>query len=730
MSERLILVANRLPVTAVQRDGGGFDFRTSIGGLATGLSHLKSVGEVRWVGWSGLVTDDLTDSEINQLDGRLLQEYGCHHVHLSQERVNAFYEGFSNNTLWPLFHYFPAITEFSSETWQAYRDVNRLFLETLERMASPEDTFWVHDYQLLLLPRLIRDRFPKAKIGFFLHIPFPSYELFKLLPWRKEILLGLLGADLIGFHTFDYARHFLSSTRRILGFEHHMGTVWTEHSRTVVDVFPMGIDVERFRRSTADPAILANSRKIADDLRGRTIVLSVDRLDYTKGIPQKLSAFKKVLQEAPRLRGSVVLILIVAPSRTNVARYQALKQEIEELVSSINGEFGSLDWTPIRYFFQVFQQDHLVALYLASDVFLVTPLRDGMNLTAKEYLVCRGDRGGTLILSENAGAAFELVEADIVNPNDRDDIAQKLLEAIENPPDPGDSRARRMLQRIESYSLDVWIEDFLQALDRAFRPSSRDTPVLDEDTTHAIRRSYRRAQRRLLFLDYDGTLVPFASSPELAIPSDALLELIRTLAADERNLVVVISGRDRGFLERAFGHLPIGLAASHGAWIRHVGEPWRSQITLDPTWVPVIRPILQKFTHRTPGSFIEEKEFSLAWHFRRVEPELAQIRLYELKEALLEFTNVHRISVLEGNKVIEVKPNEANKGNIGTWLGLDRWDFILAIGDDQTDEDLFQAIPPEGITVKVGKQPSKARYRLPSVGSVLAFLQRLAKPEA
>lgn len=722
----LYIVSNRLPVTARLDESGTISFTQSIGGLATGLSSMSINQKVSWIGWCGLETERMSSQGLEFVESTLQSQYGAHHVALNRDQVNLYYEGFSNKTLWPLFHYFPSMTEYRSATWQSYQEVNRIFNDVIRNVAKDGDIFWIQDYQLLLLPQLIKDHFPNSKVGLFLHITFPSYELFKLLPWRKEILTGMLGSDLIGFHTFDYARHFLSSVRRILGYEHHIGTITTEQGNTQVDVFPMGIDVERFSKLMQEQTIVSNYHTLAKEFENRKIILSLDRLDYTKGIPQKLLAYQKVLKEHPELNGKTTLILIVAPSRVNIAEYTALKHEIQELVGSINGQFGSIVWEPIRYFFKTFPQEELVSLYMASDIFLVTPLRDGMNLTAKEYLVCRKDVGGTLILSENAGAAFELVEATTVNPNDIDDIAKKLYQSILQPAlKPGSLGMNRMLDRISTYSLSAWIDDFLQTLYRGPTELSSRCQPLDQLAFQKLRKEYEEASTRLIFLDYDGTLVPFVKNPDDAVPSPQVLEVLSELGSNPQNQVVIISGRDRDFLERHLGHLNVGLAAGHGAWIRLAGQEWRSQIPERPSWIEVVRPILEKFSFRTPGSFVEYKEFSLAWHYRQVEPELAAIRLYELKEALVEYTNSHQATIMEGYKVLEVKPIEANKGNIGFWLTLEDWDFYLAVGDDLTDEDLFRALPAAAFTIKVGPLPSMARYRLNHCNHVLQFLRSI-----
>jgi len=710
---RLFIVSNRLPVN-VEKKQGRFLFKPSVGGLATGLGSFYKSYDALWLGWPGVSLDHTSEEQREEIQRRLFSEASCKPLWLSQKQVEGFYHGFCNNALWPLFHYFWQYAQFREEEFDAYREVNRAFCEAVIEEARDEDIIWVHDYHLLLLPSLLRQHLPKATIGFFLHIPFPSFEVFRLLPWRREILEGLLGADLIGFHTYDYVHHFLSSVRRILGYEHSLGEIQAADRVVKVDVFPMGIDFERFHKAHEDPKVVRAVGQLKKRIGSRRVILSIDRLDYTKGILQRLRVFKRLLEQWPEYRERVTLILVVTPSRTGVERYQELKRQIDEMVGRINGEHGTVGWNPVWYLYRTLRYPTLNALYCLADIAMVTPFRDGMNLIAKEYVASRGDQKGVLILSEMAGAATELSEALIVNPFSEEELLEALRLAMEMPPEEQQERTRAMQERLKRYTIRHWAKDFMEGLNKVKTlQREREAKVLTPQLKGMILEDYRKAKTRLLFLDYDGTLVPFSRLPERALPPPDLLELLHRLGEEEGNEVVLVSGRDRYTLERWFGSLPIKMVAEHGIWIRE-GREWELIQPMEGEWKERIRAVLEFFADRTPGSFVEEKDFSLVWHYRRADPELGQLRARELKDELLSLTANTDVTVLEGNKVIEVKEAAINKGRAALrWLNRS-WDFILAAGDDQTDEDLFSALPEWAYTIKVGFSPSRARFNVPS----------------
>ncbi|SCL75910.1 Trehalose-phosphate synthase [Methanoculleus chikugoensis] len=721
---RLLIVSNRLPVS-VSRKNGDLHLQRSVGGLATGVGSFYKSYESLWVGWPGMNIQKQQSEERDRIVETLRKEQ-CHPVFLTPYDIRHYYDGFCNNTLWPLLHYFNLYADYDPKTWQVYQRVNEKFCDAVMEVARPDDTIWIHDYHLMLLPQMLRERLPDAEIGYFHHIPFPSFEVFRHLPWRNEILSGLLGADLIGFHTYGYVRHFLSSVRRILGYEHSFGEVRTGTRVVRTDLFPMGIDYHRFADSAGSAPVQKEITRIRQKYGKRKIILSFDRLDYTKGIPLRLEAFDALLEKKPEYQGKVSLVLVAVPSRTSVNSYKVLKKRIDELVGRINGKYGTTDWVPVRYFYNFLPFETLVAFYSAADVALVTPLRDGMNLMAKEYVATRTDGIGVLILSEMAGAAEELGEAIIVNPNDQDAVIEAIETALAMPEKEQIERNRTMQRRLMRYDIEHWVGDFLTRLGdaRAVRVERSEqivTPAIRDELVA----DYSAANDRLLLLDYDGTLVPFASRPQKAVPGDVTREVLTSLSRTPGNEVVVISGRDRSTLDTWFGELDIGIIAEHGVWVKERSGEWRMPEALSDEWKGEIYPLLELYTDRTPGAFIEEKDYSLVWHYRRTEPLLGAQRAKDLKDDLLHLTSNLNVGVMDGNKVIEIKNNVVNKGRAAlNWVSRNAWEFILAIGDDRTDEDLFEAMPPDAYSIKVGLAPSRARFNLVAQRDVLPLLRR------
>lgn len=723
---KLIFVSNRLPVT-VKKNETEFEYHKSIGGLATGLKSYHEQGDSIWAGWPGISQDQLQEGDERELEQELRENYNCLPIFLSDEEIDQYYHGFCNDTIWPLFHYFSTTANYRVETWEAYKQVNQKFFDAIDPVIEPNDTIWIHDYQLMLLPQMIREKYPDARIGFFLHIPFPSFEIYRLLIWREEILRGLLGANLIGFHTYDYVRHFLSTVRRILGKENSMNKIQYESHCVRVDAFPMGIDYDYFSKSHDRDNLSDELNGFIESTKQVQNILSIDRLDYTKGIPERIRAFKQFLANYPEYREKVRLNLIVAPSRVEVETYDSLKREIEKLVSEVNGRFGTVNWMPVWFFFRTFSQDDLIAFYRHSDVLLVTPLRDGMNLVAKEYVASRTDYKGMLVLSETAGAASELGEAVIVNANDYGKIAQGLKTALDMPDHEKIERNKMIHRRLSRYNVKFWADEFLNALqDTAVEPVQT-KPLLDLADSSAIIKAYRSSEHRVLFLDYDGTLVGFKPTPDQAKPDEELRRILAELAKDPNNTVVVITGRDRGIIEKWLGDLNIVLIASHGLWLRRTDGDWIKTVNVDNDWKDSIRHILEMYTDRMPGSLIEEKEYSLAWHYRQCEPDVITLKRDELREALIAITQSMTIGVLEGNKVLEVKDSRINKGHgAHQLLNGEPYDFILGVGDDHTDEDLFTALPKEAYSIKIGPGATAANYQMKSFKEMRKLLKKLA----
>jgi trehalose 6-phosphate synthase/phosphatase len=723
---RILILSNRLPVNLIH-DDGRYTIQPSVGGLSTGLGSFYSSYDCTWIGWPGIPSEQLTYEQKAEIDASL-ENIACLPVHLPEEEIEHYYGGFCNSTIWPLFHYFRSLCSWDTRSWEAYCAVNRRFCDAVYEQYREGDIIWVHDYHLMLLPAMIRERIPDATIGFFLHIPFPSNELYRILPWREEMLRGLLGADLVGFHTYDYVRHFLNSVRRLVGYEHTYGEIKAGSRIVRADTFPMGIDYARFARAVREPDIQSEIRQIRKKYNNQKILLSFDRLDYTKGIPQRLTAFDAFLEKNPAWQGRVTMIVVAVPSRTTVTQYQSLKKEVDELIGKIVGKYGTMEWTPIQYFYDVLPFSKLVALYHAADIALVTPLRDGMNLMAKEYLATKEDGRGVLILSEMAGASMELGEALIVNPFDENGIVHAIEAALALPDQEQIERNHWMQQRLQRYHVQRWAEDFLQRLTAVRkRQIDLEARILSQNLRFRLVGEYLSSDRRLILLDYDGTLVPFVTKPEKAAPDSELITIMRNLTAIPENEVVIISGRDKETLERWFGGFDVGLIAEHGIWIRERGGSWEMIEALNDDWKEEILPILERFVERTPGTFVEVKHHSLVWHYRKADPELGAMRAIELKDTLIDITANRDIDILEGNKVIEVKNASVNKGRAAHhWIPRADWDFILAMGDDWTDEYLFEALPQNAYSIKIGLEPSKARFSMVSLDQVRRLLSECA----
>ena len=733
--KKLHIVSNRLPFSITyEEDKPGLE--PSVGGLATGMNSVYKDFNGKWIGWPGIASDTKSPIELKQVEALLAKE-GCESVHLTAHEVEEFYEGFCNNTIWPLFHYFPQYVDFHSEFWEAYVAVNRKFADKTLEVLGEGDYVWVHDYQLMLVPEMIKRERPDITIGYFLHIPFPSYEVFRILPWRKELLKGLLGADLIGFHTYDYERHFLSSVRRLFGYEINFNQIHIDDRIILADAFPMGIDYDKFAEAASriHQTPLKDRSEVHRELEKyflmdpeRKLILSIDRLDYSKGIPNRLRAFDKFLERHPEYHGKVSLIMLAVPSRNNVIHYQRLKSEVEELVGSINGLYGNINYTPVWYFYRSMPFQNLVEMYSMSDVALITPVRDGMNLVAKEYVASRINQTGVMVLSEMAGVVKEMAEAVVINPNDEDETERAILQALEMSREEQGKRMLSMQKRLKRYDVFKWAKDFVGALQRVNRLQQDflAKKITDKIALELVAR-YKKAKKRAIFLDYDGTLKGFKDDPQEVQPDAELEHLIEELTSIEQNVVTIISGRDKETLGRWFEGKQVNLICEHGVWLKRLGGDWEMLANASNSWMPMIRPVLDSYVDRTPGSFLEEKNYSLVWHFRGAEAELGELRAKELRDELTGFVALHNLEIMEGNKVVEVKTGGINKGAAANnfLMNMDA-DFIMAMGDDWTDEFLFRELPETAVTIKVGIKHTSAAYKLETVEAVRKFLKQLA----
>ena len=521
---RLILISNRLPFS-IDTTGDTISIRQSSGGLVSAIkSYLEKTkgsdgafSDKVWVG-SLDVPESLWEQAKTESNNKT--DFEVQPVFLEKEVYEGYYNGLSNSTIWPLFHYFPSLTEYKREYFQAYTSVNQSFADKIKEIYQPGDVIWVHDYQLMLLPQLLRDVLPEATIGFFLHIPFPSYEIFRLLPspWKTALLKGLMGADLIGFHTHDYVQHFIQSAKMVLRVENSFNTIQFGERIIKVDLFPIGIDFQKFRDAITNDLVANISTKLEKTFFQQKIIFSVDRLDYTKGLNYRLNGFEEFLDTYPEWHEKIIFILNIIPSRDVIQAYVERRREIEERVSAINGKYSSLQWQPVIYRYNHLEFDELCALYQSADVALITPLRDGMNLVAKEYVASCIDKG-VLILSELTGAASELNEAILVNPTDSSEVAESINTALNMPLVDQRSRLSFMQRRLAEYNVVKWINDFLEVLNNIKEEQEKQRVLmLSPASVDQILEKYRSSDKRCILLDYDGTLAPYQKLPSLAVP--------------------------------------------------------------------------------------------------------------------------------------------------------------------------------------------------------------------
>jgi trehalose 6-phosphate synthase/phosphatase len=734
MESRLIVVSNRLPLT-LRRTEGGWATERSSGGLATAMNPLlrKSGGD--WIGWTG-------GGEGNDEKERraILQNWEdterCIAIDLSAEVATRFYEGYANQSLWPVFHNFPSQLKFDSKDWDAYVAANRIFCKAVVDRHRPGDLIWVHDYHLILLPQMLRDELPEAAIGFFLHIPFPSGETFPILPRREELLQGLLGADLVAFQTHGHLQQFRSALLRVLGAESKINEVPIGARVVRLEALPIGIAPEEYT------GLLANNESTmryyaewVDRYKGRKVLLAVDRLDYTKGVPERLRAYAKLLNSFPEFKEKVVLIQIAVPTREGIPSYQDLRTEVNQLVGEINGKLGTPDWTPVVYINRAIEREELAALYKLADVCWVGPLRDGMNLVAKEYVACKSDGDGALVLSEFAGAAAEMGEALMINPFDEDRTASTVERALTLNERERRLRIRALHSRVLRNNVFHWGDQFLTLLQEAVEARGRYADTQPKRLRpEEIHEAYKRARRRLLIMDYDGTLVPFANRPEQVPPPPVVVRLLTALVADPRNCVALISGRQTDVLDAWFGAIEgLWLVAEHGAELKpprsSSWEPLRPQASGE--WKTAVLPILEHFVDRTPGSFVEEKKYSVVLHYRMAEPEFGAWLANELVSMLEAMLAETELRAFLGEKIVEIRPVWVNKGKASERLlaAQPEPDFLFAAGDDRTDEDLFEQIRGDGWTVRVGSGPTHAAFAVPDFEHIRKLLEIFVETE-
>jgi trehalose 6-phosphate synthase/phosphatase len=612
---------------------------------------------------------------------------------------------YGEHELYTLFHYrqhAPDDGRAERRFWADYVRMNQLFADRILEVYQAGDIVWIHDYHLMLVPHMLRQRIPNIYVGFFLHIPFPSSEFLRCLPRRKDILEGCLGSTMIAFQSFSYSRHFSSCCERILGFESSSAGVDAYGAHVAIDVFPIGINVENVRKAAfTDPSIDKTISAIRQLYGDKKIIVGRDRLDTIRGVAQKLMAFEMFLARYPKWRDKVVLIQVTSPTSVQEEQEDAqhkIEHKISDLVSKINGEYGSLSHSPVQHYPQYLSKHEYFALLRIADVGLITSVRDGMNTTSLEYVVCQKENHGPLILSEFSGTAGSLRDAIHINPWDLGGVADAIKRALDMPPKERDQSQRKLYNQVTTHPVSQWCNSFLKRLLTNLASNNQNalTPALDR---HVLRPQYLKAKRRLFLFDYDGTLTPIVKDPAAAIPSDKVLRTMKSLAQNPKNAVWIISGRDQQFLDDWMGHIPeLGLSAEHGCFIRPPrSEVWENLTEkTDMRWQIDVMNTYQYYTDKTPGSFIERKRVALTWHYRRADPDLGKWQAEQCK-GHLEHTVMKKfeIEVMSGKANLEVRPQFVNKGYIATRLineyGTEEGhppDFVFCAGDDFTDEGM------------------------------------------
>ncbi|GIW42577.1 MAG: bifunctional alpha,alpha-trehalose-phosphate synthase (UDP-forming)/trehalose-phosphatase [Candidatus Binatia bacterium] len=715
----LVIVSNRLPVT-VLRGPRGLEGRRSSGGLVSALEPVLLRHGGRWIGWAGA---ELRSGE----DVWSGDRYEMEAVRLSAAEVNSYYHGFSNRTLWPLFHCFVARTRFNRGEWEAYERVNARFAEAAARSAREIGLVWVHDYHLLLCPQFLRAAEVDVPIAFFLHIPFPPFDIFRLLPWDREVLRGMLGADLVGFHVRNYARNFLDCVEKLLGVRVDRDAMLVEYGeRTVrVGAFPIGIDFERFEQIA-----LRAPRPLSP--RREKVILGVDRLDYTKGIPERLLAFERLLETHPEHQGKVVFLELAVPSRFEMSEYRQLKRRIDELVGRINGRFATATWSPVRYLYRSVSAERLAALYRDADVALVTPLRDGMNLVAKEFVACQVSHPGVLVLSYLAGSAETMHEAIQVNPYDIDATAEALHRALTMDEAERRSRMVALRRRERQYDLGAWLDDFLRA---ATAGPATLAPPSEQDFDRWLRPFLSRYPL-VLFLDYDGTLTPLVDDPRRATLSAEAKRLLGACVRRRDTKVAIVSGRSLEDVKALVGDDRLYYAGNHGMEIEGPGlAPFRHPDL--PLYQARLGELARKLeTLARPGAWVERKGATLTFHYRGVPREEREALVARVREAIVQsgFQARGAHLAVEGRPPIGWDKGHAVLHIVRSLYGP-AWSErvrVVYAGDDETDEDAFRILSGLGITFRVGRADtlSAATHRLPNVEAVHTLLRWVAKRPA
>lgn len=720
-NKQLFIVSNRTPV-GVSKDGLSI---TAGGGLVAGLSSVHQSTNALWLGYCG-EDPAKTNPKTHEM---LRREHRVISVPIDPTLYKKYYEGMSNATIWPLCHYSPTLIEYRQDFWEAYESINRLFCDEICRAAGEGDYIWVHDYHLMLLPSMLREARPDLNIGYFHHIPFPSSEIFRNLPQRKTVLKGLLGADIIGFHTYDYVRHFMTCVTRILGKDVSLNQIQLFDRTVKVGAFPLGIDVKRIHEAMTSDMYKKTEKEMLDVVgEHKTVYLGIDRLDHTKGIPQRLMAFGALLEKHPELAKQISFIQICVPSRENVKAYRQLKLEVERLVGEVNGRHASPGHTPIQYMYRTFRPEEVYAFMKKSDVAVVTPVRDGLNLVCKEFVACKGEEPGTLILSEFAGAAAELGEAILVNPYNIDEMADAMYKAFMMPGDERKAKMSASYNRVASYNNETWFKDYMQSWTTNVDAKHRQSAPVTAETLAELKSRFAEGTTTNIFIDYDGTLVPIARRPELAAPSAELKDLFSKLNPHVN--IVIVSGRPRTFFDEHFDKNACSVFAEYGAFFRRRGQSNWEDLLSESSFAEIkdlcLEPI-RAFEARVPGSFIEIKERSIVFHYREAEQVYAQVQAFELRELLDQILNKTMYNASLGKRTVEVRSaicqkQEAIRYYLDHHANGSAKGAFLSLGDEVTDEGMYGVYPDRNVSIHVGRLSHNAKYSVKTPADVLNII--------
>lgn len=718
---RLILVSNRLPVTCVKLKTKGFKLNTSSGGLVAGLREIHQADEVLWVGHAGInpSEEDFTVLK-NQLEKERLIP-----VNIRKKEYDSFYKGTCNNVIWPLFHYFPNKIHYNNDDWKSYESVNQKFSQKILEIVRPGDQIWVHDYQLMLLPALLRHGNPDLSIAYFHHIPFPSADLFRILSSRSEILRGLLGADIIGFHTYDYVRHFLNCVNRILGNHSHIDEILHEGRRIKVVANPLGVDVRMIPNKSEGIKLNKEVKSLYDQIGDRKVILGIDRLDYTKGIAERLIAFREFLKRYPEYIGKVTFIQISVPTRMELKSYCQLRQEVERIVGQINGEYGFPGYIPIQYFYRSFSKDEIINFYKIASIALVTPLRDGLNLVAKEYVAARDDNDGVLILSEMTGAASEMGEALLVNPYDVDSFAETIHKGVTMPASERGERMTVLRKRIVEHTNLVWKSTFIKSWEEIVEKNHKHSQPLSDHLQSQLINEIFSADRCFIFLGSDNTI----------IPHDEFHQLLKELSRKKNIEVTLMTDKTRNFCDSAFNGLRLNLVSENGALIQMNKDinNWHSFFNLEEfqSIEKDVLHLLQTYAQHLPGSYIERKQFSIVWHYWQSDLLLAKEKSKDLSALLGQLLENTPFIIYTENNKLEIRHLLATKSyvleKIGRELGINNKDALITFGNDDSDEEMYKLYPKQNIGIHVGAPNLFAKYHLPSTQGAHIFLQNIIR---